>query len=127
MLNVVALVGRVATEPEIRYTPSGVAVCNFRLAVDRFSGDGERTADFFTIVTWRRTAETCGNYLEKGRLVGLQGRLQHRTWENQEGQRRSVVEVVAHSVSFLGSRRDQAQQDEDSDDSLDYEGEDVPF
>jgi len=133
VLNVVVLIGNLATEPDLRYTPSGVPVCNFRLAVDRpfTNRDGETETDFVTIVTWRKLAETCGNYLDKGRLVGVQGRLQIRSWENQEGQRRFAAEVVADTVRFLG-RRDSsssAGQREESglDDTFDYEGEDVPF
>ncbi len=131
MLNVVALVGNLATEPELRYTPNGVAVCNFRLAVQRSfkNREGEREADFFTVVAWRNTAEFCGNYLEKGRAVSVWGRLQARSWETEDGQRRSVVEVVADGVNFVGPKPDSAGQprDELPEDSFENDGEDVPF
>jgi len=103
MLNRVLLVGRMATDPELKYTPSGVAVATFRVAVDRnrANAQGERETDFIDIVTWRQNAEFAANYLNKGRLVSVDGRLQVRTWQTQEGQRRKTVEVVADSVQGL--------------------------
>lgn len=116
MVNSVVLVGRLATDPEMRYTPNGVAVTSFRLAVNRLARRDqpaeERQADFFDIVTWRQTAEFCGNYLSKGALVSVEGRLQARSWETQDGQRRRNVEVVAFRVNALESRaqRERRQQ-----------------
>ncbi len=129
MLNVVALVGNVASDPELRYTPNGVAVCNFRIAVQRSftNREGEREADFFPVVAWRKTAEFCGNYLEKGRMISVDGRLQVRTWDDQDGNRRYITEVVASNVNFAGSKRESSRDDAGSADKLDYEGEDVPF
>lgn len=103
MINRVVLVGRLAQDPELRYTPNGVAVTTFTLAVNRrFTNQhGEREADFINIVTWRQLAETCANYLKKGRLVGVDGRLQIRSFENSEGRRIKVAEVVADTVQFL--------------------------
>jgi len=103
MMNVVALVGRVVADPELKYTPSGVAVCSLRLAVDRRSKpeSGEKEADFFNIVAWRHSAEFAANYLTKGRLIAVEGRLQQRSWVQQDGQKRSMVEVVAHSIQAL--------------------------
>src|SRR5690606_17352165 len=103
MINRVVLVGRLAQDPELRYTPNGVAVTTFTLAVNRrFTNQhGEREADFINIVTWRQQAETCANYLKKGRLVGVDGRLQMRSYENSEGRRSKVAEVVADTVQFL--------------------------
>ncbi len=114
MLNVVALVGNLATEPELRYTTGGVAVCSFRLAVQRAfkSSEGQREADFFPVVTWRDTAEFCGKYLEKGRPVSVSGRLQVRSYE-QDGQRRYITEVVAERVGFAGGRGQQADSQEE--------------
>ncbi len=114
MLNVVALVGNLATEPELRYTTGGVAVCSFRLAVQRAfkSSEGTREADFFPVVTWRDTAEFCGKYLEKGRSVSVSGRLQVRSYE-QDGQRRYITEVVAERVGFAGGRRDAGTGDQE--------------
>jgi|YNPNPStandDraft_1061719.scaffolds.fasta_scaffold01712_3 single-strand DNA-binding protein len=108
MLNVVVLTGRLVADPELKYTPSGVAVCTFRVAVDRRfkSESGERQTDFIDIVAWRQSAEFAANYLAKGRMVGVQGRLQQRSWVQQDGQKRSKIEVVADSVQILDKPRD---------------------
>jgi len=108
MLNRVILIGRLTRDPELRYTPAGVAVAQFTLAVDRpFSrdsgGEREREADFIPIVTWRQLAETCANYLRKGRLAAVEGRIQVRNYENNEGRRVYVTEVIADNVRFLES------------------------
>lgn len=108
MLNVVVLIGRLTRDPELRYTQSGKAVANLRLAVDRGTTNpqGERETDFIDVVVWERQAETVANYLQKGRLVAVQGRLQIRSYENQEGQRRERAEVVASQVRFLDRSSD---------------------
>ncbi|MFM9280845.1 single-stranded DNA-binding protein [Paenibacillus jiagnxiensis] len=108
MLNRVILIGRLTKDPELRYTPSGVAVTQFTLAVDRpfTSQGGEREADFIPVVTWRQLAETCANYLRKGRLTAVEGRIQVRNYENNEGKRVYVTEVVADNVRFLESNRE---------------------
>ncbi|WP_276356509.1 single-stranded DNA-binding protein [Cohnella caldifontis] len=106
MLNRVILIGRLTRDPELRYTPAGVAVAQFTLAVDRpFSREqgGEREADFIPVVTWRQLAETCANYLRKGRLAAVEGRIQVRNYENNEGRRVYVTEVIADNVRFLES------------------------
>jgi len=102
MLNRVILIGRLVADPQLRYTQGGTAVANFRIAVDRpyTNQQGERETDFIDIVTWRRLAEVCANNLTKGRLVGVEGRLQVRDYE-YEGQRRRTAEVVADNVHFL--------------------------
>jgi single-strand DNA-binding protein len=116
VVNNVVLVGRLAADPEMRYTPNGIAVTNFRLAVNRRprrdQSAEERQADFIDIVAWRQTAEFCGNYLNKGSLISVEGRIQVREWETQDGQRRRNVEVVAFSVQALESRaeRERRQQ-----------------
>jgi len=108
MLNVAALVGRLVADPELKYTPSGVAVCSFRIAVDRrFKSEGsENQADFINIVAWRQSAEFVANYMTKGRLVAVQGRIQTRTWVQQDGQKRYAVEIVAENVQGLDRPRD---------------------
>lgn len=108
MLNRVILIGRLVKDPELRYTPSGVAVTQFTLAVDRpFTGQGgEREADFIPVVTWRQLAETCANYLRKGRLTAVEGRIQVRNYENNEGKQVYVTEVIADNVRFLESNRE---------------------
>ncbi|MFE5322307.1 single-stranded DNA-binding protein [Paenibacillus sp. NPDC056579] len=105
MLNRVILIGRLTRDPELRYTPSGVAVTTFTLAVDRpfTNQQKEREADFINIVTWRQLAETCANYLRKGRLAAVEGRIQVRNYDNNEGRRVYVTEVIADNVRFLES------------------------
>ncbi len=103
MLNRIILIGRLVRDPELRYTPNGVATCGFSLAVDRafVNQKGERETDFIDIVIWRKLAETCAAHLGKGRLVAVEGRLQIRSYETAEGQKRKVAEVVADNVRFL--------------------------
>src|SRR5579875_2225843 len=103
MLNRVILIGRLTQDPELRYTNSGTAVASFTLAVDRARTNqaGERETDFINIVVWQKQAELCAQYLHKGRLAAVDGRLQIRSYENREGQRVRVAEVVAESVRFL--------------------------
>ncbi|HCW50794.1 MAG TPA: single-stranded DNA-binding protein [Clostridiales bacterium] len=105
MLNRIVLIGRLVRDPELRYTPNGVATATFTLAVDRpfVNQKGERETDFIDIVTWRKLAEVCASHLGKGRLVAVDGRLQIRSYETSEGQRRRVAEVVAQDVRFLDS------------------------
>jgi single-strand DNA-binding protein len=103
MMNRVVLVGRLTKDPELRYTPNGVPVATFTLAVNRtFSNQqGEREADFINCVIWRRPAENVANFLKKGSLAGVDGRIQTRSYEGQDGKRVYVTEVVADSVQFL--------------------------
>ncbi len=108
-MNKVILIGRLTRDPEVRYTQSGVAVATFTLAVDRRyakrdANDGQPTADFIPIVCWRKLAEICGNNLVKGRRVGVEGRMQVRTYDAQDGSKRYVTEVVADEVEFLDSK-----------------------
>ncbi len=108
MFNKAILVGRLCNDAELRYTPSGVAVANFRLAVDRqfTNQQGERETDFIDVVAWRQDAEFAANYLGKGRLVLIEGRIQVRDWQTKEGQRRRNVEVVADHVRGLDRPRE---------------------
>jgi len=109
MLNRVILIGRLTADPELRYTPSGTPVANFRLAVDRMRNQaGEKQTDFITIVVWSKQAEFAANYLNKGRLVAIEGRLQIRQWATQDGQRRTTAEVVGDRVQALERRREEA-------------------
>ncbi|NLJ77647.1 MAG: single-stranded DNA-binding protein [Peptococcaceae bacterium] len=102
MLNRVILIGRLTKDPELRYTPSGTAVAKFTLAVDRRQfRDREKETDFIDIVVWQKLAETCTNYLGKGRLVAVDGRLQVRSYDDSQGIRRRAAEVVAENVRFL--------------------------
>ena len=108
-LNKVLLIGNLTRDPELRYIPSGTAVANFGLAMNRVytTQDGERKEEvcFVDVDVWGRTAENCANYLEKGRLVLVEGSLQFRTWETEDGQKRSKLSVRAFNVQFLGGRR----------------------
>ncbi|MGG3523850.1 single-stranded DNA-binding protein [Bacillus pseudomycoides] len=104
-LNRVILVGRLTKDPDLRYTPNGVAVATFTLAVNRpFTNQRQREADFISVVVWRKQAENVANYLKKGSLAGVDGRLQTRNYEGQDGKRVYVTEVVAESVQFLEPR-----------------------
>lgn len=112
MLNRVVLTGRLTKDPELRYTPNGAAVATFTLAVNRsFSNqNGERGADFINCVAWRNQAENVANFLKKGSLAGVDGKLQTRSYENQHGQRVFVTEVQAESVQFLEPKNSGGQQ-----------------
>lgn len=103
MINRVVLVGRLTKDPDLRYTPSGIAVANFNIAVNRpFSNQqGEREADFINCVVWRQPAENLAKYISKGNLIGVDGRIQTRTYDDNDGKRVFVTEVVADSVQFL--------------------------
>ena len=105
-MNVVALVGRIGRDPEMRYTPSGMAITKFSLGVQRQrkAEGGEQDTDWFEIVTFGKTAEFVSQYLDKGALVGVTGRIQSRNWETQEGQKRTSVEVVAERADFMESK-----------------------
>lgn len=106
MINRVVLVGRLTKDPELRYTPSGVAMARFTLAVNRtFSNQqGEREADFINCVVWRKQAENSANFLKKGNLAGVEGRIQTGSYEGQDGKRVYTTDVVADSVQFLEPR-----------------------
>ncbi|MFB5268209.1 single-stranded DNA-binding protein [Paenibacillus enshidis] len=147
MMNRVILIGRLTKDPELRYTPAGVAVTQFTLAVDRpfQTQGGQRETDFIPVVVWRQLAETCANYLRKGRLTALEGRIQVRNYQNNEGKRVYVTEVIADNVRFLESNRnggnsgsnggsnnrghDQGKNDPFSDDGkpIDIPDDDLPF
>lgn len=105
-MNKVILIGRLTRDPELRYTSSNIATASFSIAVDRnfTNQSGEREADFINIVVWRKQAENCKNYLTKGSQVAIDGRIQTRSYDGQDGQKRYVTEVVADNVQFLGSR-----------------------
>lgn len=109
MINRVVLVGRLTKDPELRYTPNGVAVCTFTLAVNRpfTNQEGERDVDFINCVTWRKTAENLANYQKKGNLIGIEGRIQTRSYEGNDGKRRYITEVIAESVQFLEPKKDE--------------------
>ncbi|MBS4536973.1 single-stranded DNA-binding protein [Clostridium sp. D2Q-11] len=150
-MNKVILIGRLTADPELRFLPgNGRAVSNFSLAVDKdlsrdkkqeFEQQGKPTADFIRIVVFGRSAENCANYLAKGRLVAVDGRLQTRSYENAQGQRVYITEVLANSVEFLewgdnNSAGNKRENNKGSNDSMDFsaaegfqpvDDDDIPF
>jgi single-strand DNA-binding protein len=136
MLNRVILIGRLTKDPELRYTPNGVAVARFTLAVDRRQAkDRERETDFIDIVVWQKLAETCANYIGKGRLIAVEGRLQIRSYDDNQGIRRKAAEVVAENVRFLdrakeaGASYNAGHADEGigSGSEISFNEDDIPF
>lgn len=112
MLNRVVLVGRLTRDPDLRYTPNGVAVANFNIACNRpfRNQQGEQEADFINCVVWRKTAENLANYMKKGSMIGVDGRVQTRSYEGQDGKMVYVTEVLAESIQFLETRGSSQQQ-----------------
>lgn len=125
-LNRVQLIGNLGADPEMRYTPGGKAVSNMRIAVNTGFGENQRT-DWFTIVAWDRLAEACAEYLRKGSRIYVEGRLQIRTWEGDDGQTHHATEIVARQVIFL-DRPSGRQNGADAPEEEIYEGADeIPF
>lgn len=116
MLNRTVLVGRLTRDPDLRYTPNGKAVANFNIAVNRPFKDqnGENQADFINGVAWNKQAESLANYMKKGSQIGVDGRLQSRTYEGQDGKTVYVTEVVADSIQFLETKNQTNQQQNQS-------------
>ena len=119
-INKVELLGRVGTDPEMRYTPNGTAVTNLRLATDRYRRDGEDATDWHTVIVWGKTAEAVNNYVQKGQRVYVAGRLVQNSWESDDGQRRHRTEVHTQEVVFLDSNGN-------GNGASDYGDEDSPF
>ena len=145
MINNVTLVGRLTKDADLRYTSDGTATATFSLAVNRpfKSANGEREADFINCVIWRKNAENFANFTRKGSLVGITGRIQTRNYENKEGQRVYVTEVVAEKFTLLESKKDGASNGQTGQssargnhqsrdpfangESIDIQDEDLPF
>ena len=139
-INKVILIGRLGSDPEVRYTPSGVAVANFNIATseewkDKDSGEKRERTEWHRIVAWRRLGEICGEYLSKGKQVYIEGRLQTRDWEDRDGNKRYTTEIVASDVQFLGARDSSDSGRPRSTGSADFQGgpaqgpadDDIPF
>jgi len=136
-MNKVVLIGRLTKDPDLRFTPgTGRAVATFTLAVNRrFKSQGQPDADFIPVVVWGKTAENTANYVTKGRLVGVSGSIQTRSYEAKDGTRRYVTEVVADSVEFLESKNVTQQSYPSNQENFgEFEGEyqevndgDIPF
>lgn len=115
-MNKVILIGNLTRDPELTETPSGVAVCRFSIAVSReyANADGNRETDFFNITVWRGRAENCGKYLKKGNKVAIVGSLQNRSYEDKDGIKRNVTEVIANEVEFLTPKSSEATDEEEN-------------
>ena len=123
-MNKVILVGRLAQDPEVRYTQSGKAVASFNLAVNRY---GQKdSADFIPIVAWEKLAEVIGNNLKKGGQVLVEGRMQVRSYETQDGQKRRITEVIVQNIEFLGSKKSNESTPESFGDEV-FPEEEIPF
>jgi len=125
MLNNIVLIGRMVAQPQLRYTQTGTAVANFRLAVDRGfkNSQGENETDFIDCVVWRKQAENVSGFCDKGHLVAVQGRLQIRDYEDNDGNKRKAAEVVCNDVRFLEKKGEKQPQTNEKGSSFD----DVPF
>ena len=121
-LNRVEIIGNCGKEPEMRFTPSGKPVTSFSVAVNSKFGETEST-EWFSIVAWNKLAETCNQYLQKGQQVFVEGRLQTRSWEGQDGEKKYRTEVIANKVLFLGQRK----QTEAEGTMAELEPDDIPF
>ena len=136
-VNKVILVGRLGQNPEVRYTPSGASVANFSIATSENwtdkSGQKQERTEWHRVVVWGKLAELCGKYLTKGRQVYVEGRLQTRSWEDQQGQKKYTTEIVANTVQFIGGPSESRETQASSNDhqfgpepSFDSE-EEIPF
>lgn len=139
-MNKVMLIGNLTHDLELKTTASGIPSCNFRIAVNRRFKDknGDSVTDFHTIVTWRKTAELCADYLEKGKKVLVVGELQNRTYETKDGTKKTVTEVVAEEVEFLSPKGDSSgnsrgrnkrhsEPEPDMDGFMDISDDELPF
>ncbi len=132
-LNKVMIIGNVGSDPEMRFTPNGNPVTSFRVATNRVyttpEGERKQETDWFTVVTWNKLAEQCNQFLAKGRLVYVEGRLHNRSWEGQDGQKRFRTEVIANRVTFLDRQSSAAIGDEKAEEpeTVEIEPDDIPF
>ncbi len=132
-LNRVMLIGNVGTDPEMRFTPNGNPVTSFRIAISRVystqDGEKKQETDWFTVVTWGKQAESCNQFLTKGRKVYVEGSLRSRNWESQDGQKRSRIEIIASRVLFLDKQASVPLPTEEGTVELtdEVEPEDLPF
>ncbi len=128
MLNNVVLIGRLTKNCDLRYTPNGTAVASFTLAVDRpFAKEGQQQVDFIPIVVWNKQAENCANHIGKGRLVAIEGRIQVRTYDGNNGQRKWVTEVIAENVRFLDYAKNGETAGSGLGSEVNFSDEDIPF
>ncbi|MCP4680731.1 MAG: single-stranded DNA-binding protein [Desulfobacterales bacterium] len=137
-VNKAILIGHLGQDPEVRYTSSGVAVANFSIATseewtDKNSGEKQKRTEWHKIVAWRRLGEICGEYLKKGRQVYIEGRLQTKSWEDRDGNKRYTTEIIANQMQMLGSAADKGGRAESADERFPAEEpitvpeDDIPF
>ncbi len=127
MLNICVLIGRLTKDPDLRYTPNGVAVATFTLAVDR-AYSKEKETDFIPCVVWKKQAENCANYIGKGSLVAVEGRIQVRSYEAKDGGKRWATEVIAERVVFLDKRgSDKGVGGNEIGHEVEYDDDSIPF
>ena len=136
-INKVILIGNLGRDPEVRYTPNGVAIANFSIATseewkDKDTGEKQERTEWHRIVAWRRLGEICGEYLHKGSQVYIEGRLQTREWEDRDGNKRYTTEVVAQNMQMLGkpSREGRAESQEErypDEEPISIPDDDIPF
>jgi len=129
MLNRVVLIGRLTKDVELRYTPNGVATASFTLAVDRNykNAQGEKEVDFIPCVVWRQLAELCANYLSKGKLAAIDGRIQVRSYDGQDGNKRWATEVIGENVRFLSPKDSGQGNEEFGSFAKEVNDDDIPF
>lgn len=129
-MNKIILIGRLTKDPELSYTQGGKAVCKFTLAVDRPYNGESKEADFINIVVWNKAGENAAKYLNKGRQTAVEGRLQIRSYDGNDGKKRYVTEVIADRVEFIGGTVGagaQKQEDETFGEEVEFDEGDVPF
>ena len=127
-MNTVNLVGRITKDLELRYTPSGVATVRFTIAVNKqFKKEGQPDADFINCVAWSKTAENLANYQSKGSQIGVIGRIETGSYENSEGKRVYTTDIVANEIIFLGSKKEENQQNDPGQFNNQVDDEDLPF
>ena len=130
-MNKAIIVGRIGKDPEIKYTPSGDAVCEFSMAVSENykdkNGDKVQATEWFKIVAWRKLAEICGQYLCKGKLVLIEGKIKTEQWEDKEGRKHSITKIIASNMQMLDSKKKEDQADDGRWPDADIPAEDVPF
>ncbi|HOW16744.1 MAG TPA: single-stranded DNA-binding protein [bacterium] len=124
-VNKVIIIGRLGQDPEVRYTPNGQAVANFTVATsenwtDKTSGNKQERTEWHRIVVWGRLAELCKDYLKKGRQVYIDGRLQTRNWDDRDGKKRYITEIVANTIQFLGSSSERSDSDTTTETGVEY-------
>ncbi|SHK92247.1 single-stranded DNA-binding protein [Desulforamulus aeronauticus] len=136
MLNIIIVIGRLTRDPELRYTQSGKAVGKMNIAVDRphYNRERDKETDFIDVIVWQKLAEICSNNLAKGRLIAVEGRLQIRSYDDNQGIRRKAAEILAQNVKFLDWPKDKDKDNQGGDSTnsgfaseISFNGDDIPF